>query len=148
MSPNQEESLTRIRRDHEHMLRLIERITGECDQVGVHENCNDCQPTRRHVCHGNIEQLIRSFVEATLKHNFLESMLMEHYVPEAHRIAHNQAHLDIARQLKEIRVIFSEDGNCVLAIDGMEKIRQTLIDHFQHYDQHLEGYLKLAETRA
>lgn len=143
---NLEESLARLRSDHEHMLRLIERIIGECDQVGVRENCNDCQPTRRHLCHGNTEQLIRSFIETTLKHNFLESMLMAHCVPEAHRIAHNEAHLDIARQLKEIRVVLSADGNCVLAIDGIERIRQTLVAHFEDYDQQLEAYLRVAET--
>lgn len=148
MPPNREESLDKIQRDHDYMLRLIERILGECDQTGQLESCKDCQPTRRHVCHGNIEQLIRSFVEATLKHNFLEAMYMEHFVPDDHRIAHNRAHLEIAQQLKDIRVIFSEDGNCVLAIDGMERIRQTLIAHFKDYDQQLEAYLSAAETRA
>lgn len=75
-------------------------------------------------------------------------MYMEHFVPDDHRIAHNRAHLEIAQQLKDIRVIFSEDGNCVLAIDGMERIRQTLIAHFKDYDQQLEAYVSAAETRA
>ena len=148
MSPNQEESLAKIRRDHDYMLLLIERIMGECDQTGVLKNCNDCQPTRRHVCHGNIEQLIRSFIEATLKHNFMESMYMEHFVPEAHRIAHNRAHMEIAQQLTEIRVVFSEVGNCVMAIDGMDRVRQTLLGHFKDYDHQLEAYLAVAETKT
>ena len=59
----------------------------------------------------------------------------------AHRIAHNQAHMEIAQQLKAIRVVFSEDGNCVRAIEGIDRIHQTLQAHFTDYDQQLEAYL-------
>jgi len=146
MPPIGEDAVARIRRDHDHMLQLVERISSECSQRDKIDNCNDCSPTRRHVCHGNIEQLIRSFVETTLKHNLMESMFMEELAPHAHRIAHNQAHMDIAQQLKAIRVIFSEDGNCVLAIEGIDRVQQTLLAHFRDYDQQLESYLTAAVT--
>lgn len=146
MPPIGEDAVARIRRDHERMLQLVERIRSECSQQGKIDNCNDCNPTLRHVCHGNIEQLIRSFVESTLKHNLMESMFMEELAPQAHRIAHNQAHMDIAQQLKEIRVVFSEDGNCVLAIEGIDRVQQTLLAHFRDYDLQLENYLVTAAT--
>lgn len=148
MSPYHQESLDKIRRDHDYMLLLIQRIMGECDRQGELENCSDCQPTRRHVCHGNIEQLIRAFVESTLKHNFLESMYMEHLVPEAHRIAHNRAHTEIAEQLKDIRAIFSDDGNCVVAIEGIDRIRATLKSHFEDYDRELLNYIMAPDATA
>lgn len=136
-----EEAVKRIRSDHEHMLHLIDRIRSECTERGRIDNCRDCGASRKVVCQGNIEQMIRSFVESTLKHNLIELMLMEDRVPAAHRLAHNQAHMDIAQQLKAIRVIFSEDGNCVLAIEGIDQIHQTLLAHFKEYDQQLETYL-------
>ncbi|MGB4064927.1 MAG: hypothetical protein WBK19_13980 [Azonexus sp.] len=136
-----EEAVDRIRRDHEHMLHLIDRIRSECTERGKIDNCNDCGASRKGVCHGNIEQMIRSFVETTLKHNLIELMFMEDRVPSAHRLAHNQAHMDIAQQLKAIRVIFSEDGNCVLAIEGIDHVHQTLLAHFKDFDQQLEAYL-------
>ncbi len=146
MPPIGGHAVEKIQRDHEHLLALIQRIDAECDQQGILESCADCHSKRRAVCHGNIEQLIRAFIETTLKHNFIESMFMEDLVPEAHRIAHNQAHMDIAAQLKEIRVIFSDDNNCILAVAGIEKVRQSLIEHFKDFDQQLEGYLAEAGT--
>jgi hemerythrin len=136
-----EEAVERIRRDHEHMLHLIDRIRAECTERGKIDNCNDCSQSRRGVCHGNIEQMIRAFVETTLKHNLIESMFMEDRVPSAHRVAHNKAHMDIAQQLKAIRVLFSEDGNSILAIEGIDHIHDTLLAHFRDYDQQLEAYL-------
>ena len=105
------------------------------------QNCNECHPNLRHVCHGNIEQFVRLFVEATLKHNVIESIYMDGCVPSAHQLAHNQAHTDIADKLKAIRVEFSEDGNCILAIVGIDKALAALHSHFEEYDQELEGYL-------
>ena len=136
-----EEAVERIRRDHEHMLQLIDRIRAECTERGRIDDCGDCSQSRQGVCHGNIEQMIRAFVETTLKHNLIELMFMEDRVPSAHRLAHNQAHMDIAQQLKAIRVVFSEDRNCVLAIEGIDQVHQTLLAHFKDYDQQLEGYL-------
>jgi len=136
-----EEAVERIRRDHGHMLHLIDRIRSECTERGKIDSCNDCHPTRQGVCHGNIEQMIRSFVETTLKHNLIESMFMEDRVPAAHRMAHNQAHIDIAQELKAIRIVFSEDGNCVLAIEGIEHIHKILLEHLKEYDQQLETFL-------
>lgn len=139
-----EEAVEKIRRDHEHMLHLIDRIRAECTERGKIDNCGDCSPSRQGICHGNIEQMIRSFVETTLKHNLIESMFMEERVPPAHRHAHNQAHMDIAQQLKAIRVLFSEEHNCVLAIEGIDHIHATLMAHFKDYDQQLEAYLLAA----
>lgn len=139
-----EDGIERMARDHEHMLQLIERIRTECTESNSVSNCKDCAPTRQGVCHGNIEQLIRAFVETTMKHIMIESMLMEEGVPAAHRVAHNQAHMAIAQQLKSIRAVFSEDRNCVLAIEGIEQVHQSLKDHFHDYDQALENFLGLA----
>jgi hemerythrin len=135
------ESVEKIRRDHDHMLEMIERIKSECTQTTRTGSCNDCQPTVRHVCHASIDQLIRSFVEFTLRHNLVEAAYMADTVPAAHRIAHNRAHLDLACQLKAIRVIFSEDGNCVLAIEGIDQALQSLLAHFEEFDRPLEAYL-------
>ena len=144
MSPIGDDSIDRIQRDHERMLELLARIRAECDQRDNVDHCNDCTSNRRGICHGNIEQLIRSFVESTLKHNLIESMFMTDKVPDDHRIAPNQAHMEIAQQLKAIRAVFSECGNKILAIEGIEHIHQTLIAHFRDYDQPLEGYLNEA----
>lgn len=141
MSAMREQDVEKIRRDHDHMLGLIERIKAECTQRERVDNCNACQPNIRVVCRGNIEQLIKSFVEVTLKHNLIESMYMEDGVPPAHRVAHNRAHLVIAEQLKAIRVVFAEDGNGILAIEGVDRALATLMAHFKDYDQDLEGYL-------
>lgn len=141
MSAMREQDVEKIRRDHDHMLGLIERIKAECTQRERIDNCNACQPNLRGVCRGNIEQLIKSFVEVTLKHNLIESMYMEEGVPPAHRVAHNRAHLVIAEQLKAIRVVFSGDGNGIQAIEGIELALATLLAHFKDFDQELEGYL-------
>lgn len=136
-----EEAAVRMRRDHDLMIDLIQRIKASCTQVGIVDNCNNCHPTRREVCHGNVAQLVRAFVEVTLKHNAMESLYMEECVPPAHRIAHNQAHMTISEQLKAIRVVLSEDGNCVLAIEGIDHVLASLQAHFTEFDQHLESYL-------
>jgi hypothetical protein len=130
---------------------LIERIVSYCDQRDRLASCNDCQSTQHTVCHGNIELLIRAFVEMTLKHNLVESMYMDEIVPSEHRIAHNQAHMDIAQQLKEIRLVFTADGNGIQAIEGIDRVRQTLIGmyHGEKFNAwtHLIGAL-LALTGA
>jgi|GEM_PF-1427864 len=142
MPSDREEAVERMRRDHEHMLELIQRIVSHCDQrEQLRRSCTDCHSSHKLVCHGNIEQTIRAFVEMTLKHNLVESMFMEDVVPSAHRVAHNQAHMEIAQQLKEIRVVFSADGNGIQAIEGIERVRQTLIRHFKEHDQQLKAYL-------
>jgi hemerythrin len=136
-----EEAAVRMRRDHDLMIDLIQRIKASCTQIGVVDNCKQCQPGRREVCNSNVEQLVRAFVEVTLKHNAMESLYMEECVPPEHRIAHNQAHMTISEQLKAIRVVLSGDGNCVLAIEGIDHVLASLQAHFVEYDRHLEGYL-------
>jgi len=140
----QEEAIERMRRDHECMIELIRRIKATCTQIDVVDNCHRCQSGRRQVCHVEIRQLVAAFVETTLKHNVLESLYMEERVPKAHRQAHNQAHMVIAEQIKAIRIVLSEDGNCVLAIAGIDEVLRTLVTHFAEFDQQLEDYLLLA----
>ncbi|MFZ2854147.1 MAG: hypothetical protein WAZ34_08550 [Rhodocyclaceae bacterium] len=130
-----------MRRDHEAMLQMGVRIKSLCTQGNAVEDCGQCQPGQRMVCQGNVEQLIRTFVEVTLKHNLIESLYMEDGVPPAHRIAHNQAHMAQAEQMKAIRVVLSEDGNCIVAIAGIDGVLETLQAHFREYDQQLESYL-------
>lgn len=139
-----EEAVDRMHRDHEVLIELITRIQATCVQGRQVASCDHCQLNQRQVCHGNIEQLIKGFVEATLKHNLVESLLMQDNVPKAHRLAHNRAHLAIAEELKSIRLVLSEDGNCVLAIAGIERVLDLLRAHFTDYDQQLEAYLLTA----
>lgn len=141
MATAREQDVEKIRRDHQHMLELIACIKAECTQRDKVDNCNACDSSLRHLCHGNIEALIKTFVDATLKHILIESMYMEEGVPQAHRIAHNRAHMEISLQLKEIRVVFSRDGNCILAIEGVDQALASLLKHFTEFDQQLEDYL-------
>lgn len=143
MLQNQELSVERIHRDHDHLVDLITRIKGLCTQRGVVENCRSCQPSQRNVCQGNVEQLILNFVEATLKHHLVETVYMTS-APQEHRVAHMRAHMSIAEQLKSIRVVFSEDGNCVVAIDGVDAALESLFSHFRDFDEPLENYLLAA----
>lgn len=140
----QEEAVERMRRDHACMIELISRIKATCTQVHVLDNCNQCQSGRRQVCHAEVRQLVAAFVETTLKHNVLESLYMDGRVPKAHRQAHNQAHMAIAEQVKTIRIVLSEDGNCVLAIAGIDEVLAGLAAHFNEFDRQLEDYLLLA----
>lgn len=141
MSEMRAQDVEKIRRDHDRMLELIARIRAECTVRDSADSCATCQPNLRVVCRGNIEQLIKAFVDVTLKHNLIESMYMEDGVPQAHRIAHNRAHMEIAEQLKAIRVVFAENGNGIKAIEGIELALATLMAHFEDFDQELEAYL-------
>lgn len=123
------------------MLQMVGRIKSLCAPGKAVNDCSQCQPNRRMVCQGNVEQLIQAFVEVTLKHNLIESLYMEDGVPPAHRIAHNQAHMAQAEQMRAIRVVLSEDGNCVVAIEGIDRVLETLQAHFKEYDEQLESYL-------
>jgi len=136
-----DEAVERMHRDHDYMLELIRRIKASCDRSDRVDNCHDCGSNHRELCHSNIEQLVRTFVEATLKHNAIESLYMAQCVPKEHRIAHNNDHMAIAEQLKAIRIILSEDGNYVLAIHGIDEVLHTLQSHISGFDQQLEAYL-------
>lgn len=144
MTQVREHVVDKISRDHDYLISLVAQLQGMCTQVGERENCRNCESVRRNVCQSSVEQLIRNFVEVTLKHNLYESVYMNVCVPKAHRMAHMQAHVDIAEQLKSIRVIFSEDGNCILAIEGIDRVLTTLLEHFEEFDRPLEGFLLAA----
>ncbi|OHC61594.1 MAG: hypothetical protein A2045_09930 [Rhodocyclales bacterium GWA2_65_20] len=141
MPPIREQAVERIRRDHEYMIGLAQRIKDACTQGNDIDNCNGCRPDQRQVCHGNIEHLIRAFIEATQKHHLIESLLMEESVPRPHRTAHRQAHVELTGRMKAIRVAFSADGNCMKAIEGIDDVLGTMQAHFEEYDQQLESYL-------
>ncbi len=126
------------------MIKLANRIKALCTQSDEVSNCNSCDRGKFQVCRGNIDQQIRSFVEFTLKHNLIESLYMTDVVPKAHRIAHTQAHLSIAQKMKSIRAVFSEDGNCILAIEGIDHVLESLLAHIEEFDQPLEQYLLTA----
>jgi hemerythrin len=139
-----EEAVARMRRDHAGMIELIRRIQGACTQPAAVDNCNHCPSSQRELCGSEIEQLLRAFVEATLKHNVIESLYMEQGVPAAHRQAHNRAHQRIAERLKTIRVVLAGDGNCVLAVNGIDEVLAELLAHFSEFDEQLERYLLTA----
>jgi hemerythrin len=136
-----EEAIDRMRRDHEAMLDLIRRIQTLCSERERVEDCGGCGEERRSFCRSHVEQLIRAFVEATLKHNAMESLYMDDGVPEVHRRAHNRAHMVIAEQLKNIRIVLAADGNTVRAVAGIDEVLAALRTHFAEYDSHLERYL-------
>lgn len=141
MPPIREQAVARIRRDHDYMIELAQRIEDSCTRGDAIDNCGECGPNQRQVCHGNIEYLIRAFIEATQKHHVIESLLMDEGVPQAHRIAHKQAHVELTGQMKAIRIVFSSDGDCVVAIEGIEHVLRALRAHFEEYDRQLEKYL-------
>ncbi len=125
------------------MLDLGRRIEACCVRGPEVENCWQCLPERQQACHANIADLVRTFVEVTLKHTLFESMLMEEGVPDGHRKAHRQAHLELSEQLKAIRVVFARDGKCVEAIEGIGAVLATLQRHFEEFDRQLEVYLRV-----
>ncbi|HEY6896246.1 MAG TPA: hypothetical protein VI279_03215 [Rhodocyclaceae bacterium] len=144
MEPIRKLAFDRTRGDHERMLDLVAQIKAACAQPDAKSDCYGCQPTQRQMCRGNVKDLISEFIEATLKHDVIESLLMEAGVPKEHCLAHKQAHMLIAEQLKAIRVIFSDDGNCVVAIEGIDDVMNVLLAHYEEYDRPLEAYLLAA----
>jgi len=137
-----EQAVDKIHSDHDYMIELLDRIQGSCDQLGVLSHCSQCRADHREICQGNIEELIRAFVEVTLKHNLVELTMMGDSVPHEHKVAHNQAHLEIAQELKAIRVVYRADGNGVQAIEGIIQVRGSLLRHFQEFDKLLEDFLQ------
>jgi len=139
-----ESTFEKLAQDHTYIDVLIQQIASLCPSREVSDNCHQCAINKRNLCRSNVEHLIQNFVQVTLKHNLLESLWMEHSAPEAHRIAHNRAHLDIAEQLDQIRAVFADDGNSLVAIEGIDRIRATLRAHRHDFDAPLEAHLKAA----
>lgn len=144
MAAEDHDFIPKMRRDHDSLLQMIDRILAMCDRTGDLEHCTGCDAGRRVVCGGNIEQSIRVFVETTLMHNLFESALMKDHVPHDHRVAHQKAHIDIAEQLKGIRTVFARDGNGIVAIHGIDRVRDSLVSHFEEYDLLLEQFIAAA----
>jgi len=139
-----ESTFEKLAHDHAYMDALIGQIASLCTSREVAETCNDCAAGKRNLCRSNVEHMIQNFVQVTLKHNLLESLWMENSVPDAHRIAHNRAHLEIAEQLDQIRAVFADDGNSLVAIEGIDRIQATLRAHRLEFDHTLEALLKAA----
>ena len=137
-------SIEKLHKDHAYMKALILRIKGMCSQRGVVDSCDNCATAKRDVCRSNVDQLIRNFVEVTLKHNLLETLYMEQGVPHEHRVAHNRAHLEMAEQLQQVRAVFSEDGNSLIAIEGIDQMLDCLEAHARDFDEPMEAYLQTA----
>ena len=135
------ETVERMHRDHAHLVDMVARIKGLCGKTTPQKNCLACPQVERSVCQGNVEQLILSFVEMTLKHQLVESVHMQNKVPDSHRFAHIESHSLIAEQLKKIRAVFSDDGNCIVAIEGIDHALDSLLAHIKEFDQPFENYL-------
>ena len=138
---DQEQIVIKLRSDHAFMVELMERIKALCSGGDTVENCYGCASNHRALCHENIDQLVKSFVDVTLRHNLVESACMQNSVPREHRIAHNRAHMEIAEQMKAIRLIFKQNGDGVTAIVGISEVFKTLSNHLTEFDSQLEQYL-------
>jgi len=141
MTQERVHDVKRIHQDHDYLFQLIEKIKSACADVSDRKSCWECPQTQRAVCQGNVEQLILNLTEVTLKHHLLESVFMADGVPKEHRVSHIRSHMKIAEEMKAIRVIFSEDGNCILAIEGVEQVLASLAAHIDEFDLPLEEYL-------
>lgn len=139
-----ESTFDKLAQDHAYMDALVAQIASLCASRDIAENCMECAAGKRNLCRSNVEHLIQNFIQVTLKHNLLESLWMENSVPDAHRIAHNRAHLEIAEQLDQIRAVFADDGNSLVAIEGIDRIQATLRAHRLEFDSPLETHLKAA----
>lgn len=136
-----EQAVEKIQRDHDYLFELMERIEAVCSKRLEQINCRSCSGDLRVVCQGNVHQLIQTFTEATLKHHAVEAFYMSDAAPPEHRAAHVRAHMAIAEKLKSIRVEFSEDGNCITAIDGVEQAVAAIRAHIDEFDAPLEAML-------
>lgn len=134
-------AVERIHRDHDYLLELLHRIEMTCRERDRRRDCRSCADERRQVCQGDVEQLIVTFTEVLLKHQVVESIYMEDAVPAEHRLAHQRSHLALAEALKAIRVVFSADGNCVVAIEGIDRVLAMLKAHIVEFDAPLENFL-------
>ncbi len=141
MSSDREQLVAKLRQDHRYMVDLMHQIKALCGKSEAAVSCDHCPANQRVLCHDNLDQLIRTFVDVTLRHNLVESACMGDDVPREHRQAHMRAHLDIAEKLKAIRFVFSENGDGILAIEGIGAVFSTLSAHLVDYDQDLEQYL-------
>ncbi len=144
MSTDRQNLVTKLREDHAYLHELMAQISTLCERDEQVAGCKACSPQRQTNCISNIEHLIRTFIEATLHHNMLESACMQDLVPREHRLAHNQDHLLIAERLKAVRMDFRQTGNGIAAIDDIAGVMNMLAAHIDQFDQPLEGYLLAA----
>lgn len=144
MNADCQQLVQKLHEDHAYLHELMAQIGALCDRSEPAAGCNGCAPKQRTSCNSDIETLIRTFIEATLHHNMLESACMQARVPREHRLAHNQAHLVMSERLKAIRLDFRQTGNGVAAIQEIGEIMGLLTEHIASYDEALEAYLLAA----
>ena len=144
MNTDCQQLVLKLHEDHAYLQALMAQISALCDRGELAAGCNGCAPKQRTSCNSDIENLIRTFIEATLHHNMLESACMQEIAPREHRHAHNQAHLMIAERLKSVRLDFRQTGNGVAAIREIAEIMALLTEHINSYDEQLEAYLLAA----
>lgn len=144
MNSDCQQLVLKLHEDHAYLQALMAQISALCDRGDPVVGCNGCAPQQRTSCSSDIENLVRTFIEATLHHNMLESACMQDIAPREHRHAHNQAHLMIAERLKAVRLDFRQTGNGVAAIRDIGKIMPLLREHIDSYDEQLEAYLLAA----
>lgn len=141
MSNDRVQIIAKLHQDHVYMAELIKRIRLICDSGSPDEDCHQCDPGRRIPCHMNIEHLIRTLVEVTIRHNLIESACMEEGVPREHRIAHNRAHLDISETMRSIRLDFKENGDGIVAIEQISSVLDQLDAHLANFNRAMEQFL-------
>ena len=144
MNTDCQQLVLKLHEDHAYLQALMAQISALCDRGDLTTGCNGCASQQRTSCTSDIENLIRTFIEATLHHNMLESACMQDKAPREHRHAHNQAHLMIAERLKAVRLDFRQTGNGVAAIRDISEIMTLLTEHINSYDEQLEAYLLAA----
>lgn len=139
-----EQIVAKLRQDHAYMVALMARITSLCTQSDTRSDCTSCPSDQHSMCQETLEQLILRFADVTLRHNLVESACMSDRIPPEHRQAHNEAHLEIAREIQAIRLAFRKDGNGIAAIQRVSGLLALLRQHLEDYDQPLENYLLAA----
>ena len=144
MNTDCQQLVLKLHEDHAYLQALMAQISALCDRGDLTAGCNGCASQQRTSRTSDIENLIRTFIEATLHHNMLESACMQDKAPREHRLAHNQAHLMIAERLKAVRLDFRQTSNGVAAIRDISEIMTLLTEHINSYDEQLEAYLLAA----
>lgn len=144
MTTDRQQLVLKLHEDHAYLQALMAQITALCERGDLTSGCNGCAPQQRTSCNTDIENLIRTFIEATLHHHMLESACMQELTPREHRHAHNRAHLVIGERLKAVRLDFRQTGNGVATIREITAITALLTQHINSYDEQLESYLLAA----
>ncbi len=140
MSSNQEQLITKLRQDHAYIFELMERIRAICKTGFPEEGCQKCDLSRREPCQMDIEHLVRTLFEVSLRHHLVESAWMKNNVPSDHLIAHNYDHLKISDAMNRIRQDFKENGNGLSVITQVTALLDHLTSHLEEFDLPMERF--------